>query len=590
MVQQTNTAEEEFDAQFEDGDFQDKPATYTTIASVQQETGSDSVDTSDANFEESFNDHFEAKHSGELIKVPPLQSELLEEDQKFHAPNSPDMVVIEEKSLPPTIAIPESEPDEFAFTMETPQDDEFGDFDGFEGAQPTQEAEQNDLDEFGDFETENEKKAETTDEFESFEDAVVMEETSLDFRSLGFKQQAVVNSLLSDTLSGADIEQNITDMLEMIILPPHMQKPKSASPPQISHHESIPADTLESLFKTQAPHNIEALNKMAKWTDSQIEKYFLRSIGVQKRGRIIKKHSLSTTSKLNTVKHEKEDEHEDSDRKVSFKTPNSPKSIENAELKNLAELVWSREDLPEPVPEPVPIQPALAPKVANPAIIPPRKPLTKQELAKQKELEEEARQKMIIEKQKLEQKKKEDEKREKKEQLRRLEQERKKQQEEERRKREEQEKQRAIQVQTAPPPLQSSGLDDDFEVDFDDFPDEQPAAPVTNVQPVIVPVVMSVKQQVPQVVDNSDFEVEWNEDTTFQPSVLAPTPVKSTNSANELPAQSTNFFDDDGFGDDQVEEFVSTLPDLSFVVSSPTIDKKKPTTPSALPSLDDFLM
>jgi hypothetical protein len=387
---------------------------------------------------------------------------------------------------------------------------------------------------------------------------------------------------LSDNISGSAVEKNVTDLLEMILLAPH-QKPK---PPNFENrHVNIPTDALEVLFKTQAPHNIDALNKMAKWTDSQIEKYFLRSIGVQKRGRV--KKPVPQTTKSTPHRVEKEEEVDNNDRKVSFKTsPNSPPQQQD-ELQNIAELVWSREDLPSIEPE-LPRVEQVSSAIVNPHILPPKvnapppiaRPMSKQELAKLKEKEEEMMLKKQQEQQRLEVKKKEDERKERKERLRRLEHERK-QKEDERLKKLKEEEEKKKQT---PQPAQSDGFEADFEVDFDDFPSDTVVAPVTKqeLEPVHQPVNMTVDNK-----SDFGFDAEWGELQSQPVMTSTPaksTPVISTNGTNGS-ASDDNLFFDDGFGED-INQFVSDLPDLSFVVSPTNAEKKK--TDNLASSLDDF--
>jgi hypothetical protein len=378
----------------------------------------------------------------------------------------------------------------------------------------------------------------------------------------------------------------------MIVLPPHLQqKPKNQKP--VNPYENIPTNALETLFKTQAPHNIDALNKMARWPESQIEKYFLRAIGVQKRANVKKKvmhvntAPMKPTPKVNNY----EDEGDTGDRKVQFQTtPSTPQKQD--ELNNIAELVWSREDLPTiGEPELPPLAEAEKPvPVVQPIAVPVARPTAKQDT---KDTQVDAETKRQLELQKQELKRKEQEKQEKKEALRRMEQERKKQQEEEAKRRQKEEEERKKNpppvVKQSPPVVVApvnDGFDADFDVDFDDFPNEPVQAPtiapvVATAQPVKLAPAVEPKQ------DFTNFDLDWGDMPVMAPKTTATVPATSVNGTSN----SFGFDDDDGFGDDQLNQFVSDIPDLSFVVpatkSTPTTSTPKKETTFA--SFDDFL-
>ncbi|KAL0487498.1 hypothetical protein AKO1_004145 [Acrasis kona] len=511
--------------------------------------------------------------------------------------------------------------DEFDFESSTnaidDQDDEFGDFDDYEQTKPSQSEPTDDDFDFGDFDNgdgnvDHEHQIDQSrsnqnvdqDEFGGFatsSNATQQESTTtndqqkkqeLDTSAL---QKNIIDSILNSSSSIPFDLHSTTKLLSHIF-------DISPSPNHDQSEEKV-VDSLEQLFKSNASHNNETLSKLSKWNDSNVEKYFLSSIGVQKRQRtgMHTHHQKVVKSTKSSPLHAISISTFTSDSK-NVTTPSSPKPTN--ELDNIAELVWSKmereeeepvvtaasvpvavdnKQIPTPlaVPTVIPIIPKAQPPSSSPSVV----ATTTAAAAvvavvnnNKQELDE-------TQLKKLEAKKKEQEKREKKEALRKLEQDRiKKKQEME-----------AQQKNSA-----SADFDADFDVDFDaDFENSNHVenVPVVSVSPVEklsspAAVVASPNvhhQPTPSIVSPSSFTINADDfDFDFGGSSdKGPVAAPASNGSGFENA----FDDDDGFGQEQISAFTNELPDLSFVVSSPVVTsapKAKPKQEVAF-SFDDFM-
>ncbi len=223
VVTQSTFSEEpmdEFDANFDDEPHfeqptvEPKPVSPSEPTPVQQVTpttqpedeefGFDTKPAQQASSDEDFDfeANFEEPQDPKTeVQAQPLQTELLDDGDKLKLPFSPDQPVATSPEEMSKLKVASPTEDEFGFALETPQDDEFGDFDDFAATQQTQAPQDDEFEDFGDFET-TQTGAEATDEFGSFEEPEPKEQPKplevqpqpqgLDYQSLSMLQQAVI--------------------------------------------------------------------------------------------------------------------------------------------------------------------------------------------------------------------------------------------------------------------------------------------------------------------------------------------------------------------------------------------------------------
>ncbi|KAF0982357.1 hypothetical protein FDP41_011287 [Naegleria fowleri] len=325
------TAQENFEADFEDSDFDKSVTTQPPTAQQQEEPiknqfeaefddsfGNSSTQQGEFSQNQSsnpqdFNDNFEASFDSSSSSEPtnqPKSSKIDEFDANFDvdpvaensqanefenssfdsAPNTTttNSLTSSEENNQNQSTNDEDFGDfnEPIVTEKTNDEDDFGDFKEPENTEPQQSG---DDDGFGDFEEPKEEQTQSSESQQVTTTTLDSTKTVEDSFEIDVNtQKYVIDSILSlnkkTTEEATKLKTSIHNMLNGLV-PPELRVPTYSNDNDTSSFssENLSNNTLEKLFNMNSNHNADILSKMAVWQNSCIEKHFLLALGLEKK-------------------------------------------------------------------------------------------------------------------------------------------------------------------------------------------------------------------------------------------------------------------------------------------------------------------